>query len=74
MGVAGGASGSRGAVDRVGNDETADEGRWIGSDVLNEDEGSVGTVCIYEAVSREALRKHVSLADLPETDHPSPTR
>jgi hypothetical protein len=25
----------------------------------------VGTVCIYEAVSPEALRKHASLADLP---------
>src|SRR5215470_1224556 len=56
------------AADRstqVGNDEMADEVRWIRSYVLNEDEGSVGTVCIYEAVSPEALRKHASLADLP---------
>ena len=50
---------------RVGNDEMADEVRWIRSYVLNEDEGSVGTVCIYEAASPEALRKHASLADLP---------
>ncbi len=50
---------------RVGNDEMADEVRWIRSYVLNEDEGSVGIVCIYEAVSPEALRKHASLADLP---------
>ena len=35
---------------QVGNDEMADEVRWIRSYVLNEDEGSVGTVCIYEAV------------------------
>ena len=61
----GGAPGGRGAVDRVGNDEMADEVRSIRSYVLNEDEGSVGTVCIYEAVSPEALRKHASLADLP---------
>ena len=50
---------------RVGNDEMADEVRWIRSYVLNEDEGSVGTVCIYEATSPEAIRKHASLADLP---------
>jgi Protein of unknown function (DUF4242) len=32
--------------------------------VLDEGAGSVGTVCIYEATSPEALRKHASLADL----------
>lgn len=50
---------------RVGNDEMPDEVRWIRSYVLEEDDGSVGTVCIYEAVSPEAIRKHASLADLP---------
>jgi hypothetical protein len=33
--------------------------------VLDEGGGSVGTVCIYEATSPEAIRKHASLADLP---------
>src|SRR5262249_7710392 len=50
---------------QVGNDEMPDEVRWIRSYVLNEDEGSVGTVCIYEAVSADALRRHASLGDLP---------
>ena len=50
---------------QVGNDEMADQVRWIRSYVLDEDGGSVGTVCIYEAVSPEAIRKHASLADLP---------
>ena len=50
---------------RVGNDEMPDEVRWIRSYVLEEGGGTVGTVCIYEAVSPEALRKHASLADLP---------
>ena len=50
---------------RVGDDEMADEVRWIRSYVLDEGGGSVGTVCIYEAVSPEAIRKHASLADLP---------
>jgi Protein of unknown function (DUF4242) len=50
---------------RVGNEEMPDEVRWIRSYVLEEGGGSVGTVCIYEATSPEAIRKHASLADLP---------
>jgi len=42
-----------------------DEVRWIRSYVLEEDGGSVGTVCIYEASSPEAIRKHGHAADLP---------
>jgi Protein of unknown function (DUF4242) len=50
---------------RVGNEEMPDEVRWIRSYVLEEGGGSVGTVCIYQATSPEAIRKHASLADLP---------
>jgi hypothetical protein len=50
---------------KVGNEEMADDVRWIRSYVLDEGAGSVGTVCIYEATSPEAIRKHASLADLP---------
>src|SRR3954452_5266371 len=39
--------------------------RWIRSYVLAEDDGSVGTVCIYEAESPEAIRAHALAADLP---------
>ncbi len=42
-----------------------DDIRWIRSYVLDEGGGSVGTVCIYEASSPEAIRKHADLADLP---------
>ena len=45
-----------------------DEVRWIRSYVLEEGAGSVGTVCIYEAASPEAIRRHASLADLPVTE------
>jgi uncharacterized protein DUF4242 len=38
--------------------------RWIRSYVLDEGNG-LGTVCIYEAESPEALRRHGSAADLP---------
>jgi hypothetical protein len=50
---------------RVADEQMSDEVRWIRSYVLEEGGGSVGTVCIYEAVSPEAIRKHAALADLP---------
>ncbi len=51
---------------KVGNEDMPDEVRWIRSYVLQEgDDGSVGTVCIYEASSPDAIRKHAGLADLP---------
>jgi sporulation protein YlmC with PRC-barrel domain len=33
--------------------------------VLEEDGGSVGTVCVYQASSPEAIRRHADAADLP---------
>jgi len=50
---------------RVGNEEMPDDVRWIRSYVLDEGGGSVGTVCIYQATSPDAIRRHASLADLP---------
>lgn len=46
-------------------DEMSDSIRWIRSYVLDESDGTVGTVCIYEAASPEAIRKHAAAADLP---------
>jgi hypothetical protein len=46
-------------------EEMPDDIRWIRSYVLEEDGGSVGTVCIYEASSEQAIRDHGDLADLP---------
>jgi len=42
-----------------------DDIAWIRSYVLAEHDGSVGTVCIYEASSPEAIRRHASAAGLP---------
>ena len=50
---------------KVADEQMPDDVRWIRSYVLQEDGGSVGTVCIYEATSTEAIREHASLADLP---------
>jgi hypothetical protein len=49
---------------KVGNEEMSDDVRWIRSYVLEEPDGRVGTVCIYQATSPEAIREHASRADL----------
>src|SRR6266536_521403 len=50
---------------RVGDEEMSDDIRWIRSYVLEEDGGSVGTVCIYQASSPEKIREHAERAGLP---------
>jgi hypothetical protein len=50
---------------KAGDEEMPDDIRWIRSYVLEETGGAVGTVCIYEATSPEAIRRHAALADLP---------
>ena len=50
---------------KVGDEEMPDDIRWIRSYVLEEGGGSVGTVCIYEATSEDAIRKHGDVARLP---------
>lgn len=42
-----------------------DDVRWTRSYVLAEQDGSVGTVCIYQASSPEAIRAHAAAAELP---------
>jgi hypothetical protein len=49
---------------QVGDEEMSDDIRWIRSYVLEEGEG-VGTVCIYQATSPEAIREHAARAMLP---------
>ena len=50
---------------QVGDEEMSDDIRWIRSYVLEEGGGSIGTVCIYEATSPEAIREHAGRANLP---------
>ena len=50
---------------RVGNEEMPDDVRWIRSYVLDEGGGSVGTICIYEGTSPDAIREHAARAGLP---------
>ncbi len=49
---------------RVGNEEMQDEVRWIRSYVVQEPDGRLGTVCIYQGISEQAIREHASRAGL----------
>jgi len=53
-----------GRSSKVGDEEMSDDIRWIRSYVLQEADGRVGTVCIYQASSPEAIREHAARADL----------
>lgn len=50
---------------RVGDEEMSDQVRWIRSYVVQEQDGNLGTVCIYQAISEEAVREHAQRAGLP---------
>jgi len=50
---------------KIGDEEMADQVRWIRSYVLAEEDGSLGTVCVYEATSPDALRDHAQRVDMP---------
>jgi Protein of unknown function (DUF4242) len=49
----------------IEGDRVPDDVRWIRSYVLAEPGGRVGTVCVYQASSPEAIRTHADKADLP---------
>ena len=53
---------------QVGDEEMSSDIRWIRSYVLDEGDGAVGTVCIYQASSPEKIREHAERADLPVDD------
>ena len=53
---------------RVGNEEMADQIRWIRSYVVEEPDGRLGTVCIYQATDAEALREHARRVGMPGND------
>ena len=50
---------------QVADDEFPSDIRWIRSYVIAEDDGTLGTVCIYQATSSEAIRKHAHRVGMP---------
>jgi hypothetical protein len=57
----------RAAAERstAAGEEMPEDVAWIRSYVLEERDGTVGTVCIYQASSPEAIRAHAAAAELP---------
>jgi len=53
---------------QVGDDEMSADIRWIRSYVVHEEDGGLGTVCIYQASSPEKIREHADRAGLPATE------
>ena len=49
----------------VGDKEMSDDIRWIRSYVVVEADGTLGTVCIYEASSPEKIREHAERVGMP---------
>ena len=50
---------------QVGDQQMPDQIRWIRSYVTAEKDGRVGTICIYQAASPEAIHEHARKARLP---------
>jgi hypothetical protein len=50
---------------QVADDEFPDDIRWLRSYVLAETDGTLGSVCIYQATSPEAVRKHAQRVGMP---------
>jgi hypothetical protein len=42
--------------------------RWIRSYVVNEEDGSLGTFCVYEASNEDAVRRHADKVGMPADD------
>jgi hypothetical protein len=49
---------------KVGNEDMPDRVRWIRSYVVEEPDGRIGTVCIYQATDAAAIIEHASRAGL----------
>ncbi len=49
----------------VADEQMPDDIRWIRSYVMAEEDGGLGTVCVYQASSEEAIRDHAGRAMLP---------
>jgi hypothetical protein len=50
---------------QVADEDMDNRVRWIRSYVLAEEDGTFGTVCIYQAEDEDALLEHAQRAELP---------
>ena len=49
---------------RIGQEEMADRVRWLRSYVCEEEDGTLGSVCIFQAVDPDAIIEHARRARL----------
>jgi sporulation protein YlmC with PRC-barrel domain len=50
---------------QVADDDFPADIRWIRSYVIAEEDGTLGTICIYQATSPEAIRNHAHRVGMP---------
>jgi len=50
---------------QVADEEMDNRVKWIRSYVLEEEDGTLGTVCIYQAEDEESILDHAQRAELP---------
>ena len=50
---------------RVGEEEMARAVNWLRTYAVKESDGTLGTVCIYQAVDSDALRQHAARVGMP---------
>ncbi|HEX9481408.1 MAG TPA: nickel-binding protein [Solirubrobacteraceae bacterium] len=50
---------------QVGDEQMSDDIRWIRSYVINEPDGGLGTVCVYQSSSPDAIRDHAQRVGMP---------
>ena len=50
---------------QIGDEEMSDDIRWIRTYVLKDEGGTLGSICIYQASSMDAIRDHATRVGMP---------
>jgi hypothetical protein len=50
---------------KIGDGEMSHQVRWIRSYVVQEADGTLGTVCVYQATGPQAIREHANRVGMP---------
>jgi hypothetical protein len=50
---------------QIGDEEMSDDIRWIRTYVLKDEGGTLGSICIYQASSMDAIRDHAGRVGMP---------
>ena len=50
---------------QVADEDMDNRVKWIRSYVLSEEDGTLGTVCVYQAEDEESIMEHAQRAELP---------